>query len=172
MLALTIIIVRGLVIVLVRNNKKFFFVYIWAQFFQVSYGFLYTCCIIGEVAMSLSKISSYLLVFSMLSELFFTLMLLSLVIFHTYLVTNNTTTWEALSWNTISYMRVWPRKYGSPFDQGLSKNIRLYFCTKPGEKIQIWKMPKKLPSIEHGEKIIKSRYWSNLLEKVCIRCQS
>ena len=34
---------------------------------------------------------------------------------HTYLAMNGLTSWEFFSWMNISYLKAWPRKYGSPF---------------------------------------------------------
>ena len=48
-------------------------------------------------------------------SVFFSLMVGSLVVMHAYLIVKNLTTWEYLSWQRISYMKVWPKKYGSPF---------------------------------------------------------
>ena len=166
-----IIIVRGLEIVLLRNNRKYFFWYIWIQTIQVLFGLIYTSYVLSTIVVDLSQLKFYMIILSLLSEIFFALMLLSLIIFHTYLILNNFTTWESLSWNKISYMRLWPRKYGSPFDRGASQNIKMYFWEKSKDKITIWKMPKKLPSIQQGERIIKSRRWSYLLEKLWVRCQ-
>lgn len=163
--------VLGSEIELLKNNKKYFIIYIWIQTIQVLFGLLYTGYIIWTITIDLSKFTFYMLALSLISEVFFSLMLVSLIIFHTYLIFNNLTTWESLSWNKISYMRLWPRKYGSPFDRGSIQNLKLYFWEKSKSKIIIWKMPKKLPSIQQGEKIIKSRRWSYLLEKLCIRCQ-
>ena len=39
----------------------------------------------------------------------------SLLVFHTHLMLINLTSWEYLSWMKISYLKVWPRRYGSPF---------------------------------------------------------
>ncbi len=47
-------------------------------------------------------------------------------------------------------MKVWPKRYGSPFDQGGYKyNMRFYFkynFTK-GKQPYHWKMPRKLPKL-------------------------
>lgn len=67
-------------------------------------------------------------------------------------------------------MRIWPRKYGSPFNRGWRENVKLYFFGKSKDRFLSWKMPKKLPSIYQGEKIIKSRKWSYIFEKTFIRC--
>lgn len=95
-------------------------------------------------------------------------MLSSLVIVHTYLALNNLTTWEFLSWTTISYINVWPRKYGSPFSQGTFKNVKFYFCypLKKHEVMQ-WEMPTELPTVEEGENLIKNAPLARCCAKIC-----
>ena len=166
-----IITVLGLEIVLEKNNKKYFFVYISFQTVQALFGLIYTIYILFKINVSAFDIRTHLILLSLLSEIFFNLMLLSLIFFHVYLVINNLTTWETLSWNKISYMRVWPRKYGSPFNWGIKKNLRLYFWKNSKSNFINWKMPKKLPSIQSGEQIISNRKFSYLFEKVCIKWQ-
>jgi len=50
----------------------------------------------------------------------------------------------------ISYMKVWPKKHGSPFDRGgLRANIKFflrYDFTK-GHQVYPWTMPRKLPKL-------------------------
>ena len=57
----------------------------------------------------------------------FTLFVLPLSVFHAYLVSVNLTSWEFLSWMRITYLKVWPKKYGSPFSLGLSGNLKMFF---------------------------------------------
>jgi palmitoyltransferase len=59
--------------------------------------------------------------------IFFTIMVGSLIFMHFYLATVNLTTWEFLSWDKISYLKVWPKKYGSPFTKGKLNNLKMYF---------------------------------------------
>lgn len=138
---------------------------------QVLYGLLYTFYIMTQLSFSKISFALLMIIISLLGELFFTLMLSSLVIFHVYLVINNFTTWETLSYNKISYIRIWPRKYGSPFDKGLKENISLYFKEKVKGRFLSWKMPTKLPSMVQGEKMIQKRKYSYLFEKTFIKCQ-
>ena len=78
----------------------------------------------------------------------FQLFVIYLIVFHTYLASTNTTTWECLSWDKISYLKLWPRKFGSPFNIGLVKNLRLYFCFNlTGDNYFVWRLPKKRPDI-------------------------
>ena len=52
-------------------------------------------------------------------EALFMLFVLNLIIFHSYILSKNITTWECLSWPKVSYLQNWPRKLGSPFDLGM-----------------------------------------------------
>ena len=61
-------------------------------------------------------------------EAIFMLFVLNLIIFHSYILSRNITTWECLSWSKVSYLQNWPRKLGSPFDLGVCQNIRLFCC--------------------------------------------
>jgi len=44
-------------------------------------------------------------------------------------------------------MNIWPHDFGSPFNQGLCKNLSLYWCGNgENEKNYIeWTIPKRLP---------------------------
>ena len=78
----------------------------------------------------------------------FQLFVVQLILFHSYLASTNTTTWECLSWDKISYLKLWPRKFGSPFNIGFVKNLRLYFCFNlTGDNYFVWRLPKKRPDI-------------------------
>ena len=75
----------------------------------------------------------------------FSLMVMFLLCFHTYLATVNKTTWEQLSWDKISYLAKWPKNFGSPFTKGILKNVH-YFCCKPLPKgYTMWNYPVKMP---------------------------
>jgi hypothetical protein len=87
---------------------------------------------------------------------YFLFLLTALVVFHTYLSSNNLTTCkrltifnligESLSWEKISYLKNWPIQYGSPFSEGAKKNLHYFFCSKLMlDKFTIWKIPKELP---------------------------
>ena len=58
----------------------------------------------------------------------FTLFILPLNVFHIYLACVNLTSWEYLSWMRITYLKIWPKKFGSPFSQGVKGNLRMYCC--------------------------------------------
>mmetsp|Transcript_7555 Transcript_7555/g.9117 ORF Transcript_7555/g.9117 Transcript_7555/m.9117 type:complete len:89 (+) Transcript_7555:1690-1956(+) len=45
----------------------------------------------------------------------FSVFVLTLLIFHTMLAARSLTSWEYISWRRITYLKVWPAKYGSPF---------------------------------------------------------
>ena len=78
-------------------------------------------------------------------ESVFVLVVACSIIFHTYLLLSNLTTWECLSWSKVSYLTNWPRKNRSPFNIGLINNFKLYFCYNlKKDDYFVWKMPKKL----------------------------
>ncbi|CDW89177.1 dhhc zinc finger domain containing protein [Stylonychia lemnae] len=53
---------------------------------------------------------------------------------------------ECLSWQKISYLKVWPKKLGSPFNIGFRNNLRLYFCYHLEKDNQfVWRMPRRRP---------------------------
>jgi len=84
-----------------------------------------------------------------IADAIFQLFVVYLIVFHSYLASTNTTTWECLSWNKISYLKLWPRKFGSPFNIGLRKNLRLYFCfSLTGDNYFVWRLPKRRPDID------------------------
>jgi len=80
--------------------------------------------------------------------LLFLLMVVSLLVFHTYLAFANMTTWENLSWEKISYLKEWRTEWGSPFSQGMLKNVKNFCCTCRTELAR-WKMPKFKKAPEH-----------------------
>jgi REP element-mobilizing transposase RayT len=50
----------------------------------------------------------------------------------------------------ISYTKVWPRKYGSPFTKGnFYKNLKYFFITRSKKRRGYinWTMPSKLPKL-------------------------
>lgn len=145
--------------------------FVCLQIVQAIYGVMYTIYIMTQITYENFGLDKFLLFVSLFGEIFFTIMLSSLISFHTYLMMNNLTTWETLSWNKISHMKVWPRKYGSPFDKGFKENVRLYFSSSQREGSIQWRMPRKLPSIYEGERKMESRKYSYLFEKFFIKCQ-
>ena len=75
---------------------------------------------------------------------------ITLLVFHTMLASRNLTSWEYISWRRITYLKVWPAKYGSPFSMGSKlANLRLFFCYPFASRLRIypWRMPKKLPAL-------------------------
>ena len=55
---------------------------------------------------------------------------------------------EALSWEKISYLKDWKVEWGSPFSQGILKNIQ-FFCCADKTKLQKWKLPKYKKNLEY-----------------------
>ena len=81
-------------------------------------------------------------------DILFQVFVIYLLAFHTYLACANLTTWECLSWDKISYLKLWPRTLGSPFNIGIKKNLICYFCTElSGDNYFVWRLPKRRPDI-------------------------
>ena len=93
----------------------------------------------------------YSIVFGIITlvvEAIFILFVTNLIVFHSYLSVSNVTTWECLSWKKISYLQVWPRKLGSPFNIGIVNNLKLYFCYNLNkDNYFVWRMPRSRPDI-------------------------
>jgi len=79
-------------------------------------------------------------VIALLCTTFFSVMVSCLFLFHSYLATQNLSTWEFLSWNKISYLKEWNPRWGSPFTQGMKQNLKFFF--KFRKDLNRWKMPK------------------------------
>ena len=80
----------------------------------------------------------------------FSMFVMALIVFHTMLAGLNLTSWEYISWMRITYLKVWPRKFGSPFTEGSTMaNLRQFFFFPFAKTLKIheWKMPKKLPNL-------------------------
>lgn len=123
-----------------ERNRKYFYCYLWQQLFQLVLATLISANLISR------DINIPLGIATLLVVCPFMLFLVYLLSFHSYLSITNTTTWECLSWSKISYLKVWPRKLGSPFNIGACSNLRLYFCYTLKEDNQfVWRMPKKIP---------------------------
>lgn len=56
----------------------------------------------------------------------FLIMVSSLLLYHSYLATENITTWENAKWESITYLKDWPENLGSPFSRGCWKNLKNY----------------------------------------------
>jgi len=61
-----------------------------------------------------------------------------LLIFHTYLIVTNQTTWEYTRKDTLSYLRVYPKNF-HPFNEGVWKNFKMIFFHN--NKVKQWELP-------------------------------
>ena len=76
-----------------------------------------------------------------LTQLFLTLLLCA----HTFMLTRNVTTWELLAKTRITYLKNWPNRWVSPFNQGLIANFRMYLAAIPDKAPPIkWQLPENL----------------------------
>lgn len=103
---------------------------------------------------------------ALLAICFFILMVGFLIMVHTFLAMNNMTTWESLSWKKISYTKIWPKKYGSPFFKSYGDSLKLYFNNgnRPEQYIH-WEMPRSLPSFEEGARMSQTNCVTGLMRR-------
>ena len=107
-----------------ERNKKYFFTYIC---FPLALLIMMVGLAIRLIITDIQKVFGYI---SAIVGSLFILFVLNLIIFHSYILTRNMTTWECLSWAKISYLQHWPRRLGSPFDLGCRTNWSLFCCYK------------------------------------------
>ena len=62
----------------------------------------------------------------------------SLLVYHSYLILTNQTTWEQTSHQKINYLNVYPDKF-LPFDKGPLLNVLDACC--PGKSFKRWELP-------------------------------
>ena len=96
-----------------EKNRKVFYCFLWAQYFQI------IVAMYISVRMIVNHKNRAAAIVTLSIEALFLIFVMYLLVFHTYLAFSNITTWECLSWSKISYLRDWPRKYGSPFNLGI-----------------------------------------------------
>lgn len=101
-----------------ERNRLWFLIFLILQFSQLMIGMSICCEMIIVKSTDIETLSDseqIYVFFLFLVVTLFTLFVTPLVFFHTYLSMVNMTSWEYLSWMRITYLKVWPKKYGSPF---------------------------------------------------------
>ena len=128
-----------------ERNKARFFYYLTLQFVQmvsaISLGIKYLVENVEEHRREFSKLTLLEIYIGLacFSTLCLVLFVFTLLIFHTMLAARNLTSWEYISWRRITYLKVWPAKYGSPFSQGsASANLRQFFFFPFASRLRIY----------------------------------
>ena len=71
-----------------------------------------------------------------------------LIALHSFLASRALTSWEYFRWMKITYLKVWPKKYGSPFKRKSPlSNMRLMLQPRQSKLAVQWEMPKSLPRL-------------------------
>jgi len=133
-----------------ERNHFYFYWFLIFQIIQLLLGLTYGGESLVQDERELEKYQKGFLGIVLLTALGFFFFVASLFCFHSYLITRNLTSWEFYSWMKISYTKVWPRKYGSPFSRGNSaKNCCQFFrlSLRKQRDIHQWTMPTKLPKL-------------------------
>ena len=117
-----------------ERNKAHFYVYICFQLLQTVFGTYFCFEICEKLGFKFESLSKYEVMdgayeaFLGVVCLCISISLSVLLTLHTYLAMNGLTSWEYFSWMNISYLKAWPRKYGSPFSKGSKiENFKAYF---------------------------------------------
>ncbi len=111
-----------------ERNRKSFFWFLLCQFIQLVIALISIYVSLTAVVDSEAIFNQFVLVTICIILLPFTGLVFSLFVFHLILAAKNLTSCkyfifhiclgESLSWMKITYMKVWPKKYGSPFSKG------------------------------------------------------
>lgn len=136
-----------------ERNRFYFFWFLQCQFLQLVTGLIMCIRVVlwkREDDERLQNDEKVLILLAFFVCACFTVFVLPLVFFHIYLACVNLTSWEFLSWMRITYLKIWPKRYGSPFSQGVRHNLRMYCCYNFRRKkvCHQWRMPKTLPKLK------------------------
>ena len=103
-----------------RNRHKFY-IYVCFQLLQTLLGAICCACVCDQLGIRFSSLDQELMIdgaYIIVLTIACVVISISLAILlglHTYLAMHALTSWEFFSWQKITYLKVWPRKYGSPF---------------------------------------------------------
>jgi hypothetical protein len=71
-----------------------------------------------------------------------------LILLHSYLACKALTSWEFFRWMKITYLKVWPKKYGSPFKMDSNvQNVLLMLKLRQSKFAIQWEMPRSFPKL-------------------------
>jgi hypothetical protein len=129
-------------------------VYLWVQVLQTLFGFICIVEVCAKLGIELKHLTNgevadglYIVILGFVT-LGITISLSILIMLHTYLAANAITSWEYFSWMRITYLKVWPRKYGSPFSAGTKmENFHEFFKIRRSLMAYQWRMPTRLPTL-------------------------
>lgn len=109
-----------------------------------------------SVSSFLSLIVSILSILSLILLVGLFLFAFLLLVYHSYLLATNQTTWEHTKRKELDYIKIYPNRY-LPFDRGFCRNIS--FCLFPGQKDPLGpptKQPTTLQESLLDNRLIKS----------------
>jgi palmitoyltransferase len=99
-----------------EKNRRFFFLFMLMQLVECIWALsLFVSSFVSSHETKKWLFDNALRLLGSVITGFFIIMVGSLVVIHIFLASKNLTTWEFLSWKKISYMKIWPKRYGSPF---------------------------------------------------------
>lgn len=134
-----------------ERNRRNFYWYLVAQTIELWWAIIRVCYLFqSEPSIVLWMEVNFLFLVQIVVMAFFTSMLTSLLLFHSYLACSNRTTCnlytgEHVSWEKISYLRDWPIEFGSPFSRGCLPNLYMYCLAKAPLPYRVWEVPQEFP---------------------------
>ena len=105
-----------------ERNRNLFWVYLLMQFVE----FLLVLVDVGLRARE-GRVGERRVYFFVVAVGVVTMVAFLLLVFHTYLMLKNFTTWEFVRWDRISYLSIYVYRKSSPFSYGLINNLSDYF---------------------------------------------
>lgn len=134
-----------------ERNRPVFFFFLLFQFIQLIIGLF---IFLEEVLLfKKNKSAAWQMTMAIVSTLicaFFIYFVGTLLYAQVYCASNNITQWEFIKWDKVTYMKVYPKKLGSPFSLGSRKaNLKLFFFGKFHRTTHAyrWTYPKTLPDV-------------------------
>lgn len=123
-------------------NVKQFYIYLFLQAAQLINGLSIAATVllrrnqreeVTAIGSDTKQASNLAIYFVTLAMAFLLAFVGALIFLHTYLISKGLTSWEYLSWMNITYLKVWPRRLGSPFSKGSRlANFKDFIRTRPG----------------------------------------
>lgn len=109
-----------------ERNKCSFYWYLIFQFLELVLPTIETIKSLSDDKRENFMGHYFFTIIALLAIVGFGFMVMILIIYHTFLMMNNLTTWENVSWYKISYLKELEEENGSPFSEGVWNNVKKY----------------------------------------------
>ncbi|SOV76615.1 palmitoyltransferase, putative [Plasmodium sp. gorilla clade G3] len=114
-----------------ENNRSFFLLYLYFEVFTIWYSIKYISHVVYLMLYDDNGFLFVWFIILIITMIFFFVMALCLIIYHSYLCLINETTWENIRKQKIWYLKNISEKNHNPFFLGYIKNVLIFFCYIP-----------------------------------------